>query len=93
MFPLVFEVTRSLTKYLTNLGKSSNPINAKELAGKFTTDAVATSAFGLEAKSFEDPNADFIRMGRKAISPTFWFNIRMLLIIIFPSLAKKIKLR
>ena len=37
----------------------------KDLIALFTTDLIATHAFGVQANSLENPNGDFRRNGRK----------------------------
>lgn len=45
---------------LTDKGKI---IDVKELATKFTTDVIGSTAFGLDTNSFKDPNAEFRKHG------------------------------
>ncbi|KAH8253578.1 hypothetical protein KR032_006083, partial [Drosophila birchii] len=69
MFPLIEEVGASMDAYLfqqplddKHLG--SFELEVKELCALFTTDVIATVAFGVRANSFKDPNGDFRRHGR-----------------------------
>lgn len=45
---------------LTDKGKT---IDVRELATKFTTDVIGSTAFGLDTNSFKDPNAEFRKHG------------------------------
>lgn len=95
MFPLIDCVGDKMLHYIENLPEatSSEGIETKELAAKFTTDVVASCAFGLDGKSFEDPQAEFREMGKKFISPSFWTGIKHMLIFIMPSLSNVLRIR
>lgn len=64
------------------------PFEAKELSAKFTTENIATCAFGLEGKCFEDPNAEFTILGREMFKVSTSEGIKRLLVLIIPALAK-----
>lgn len=49
---------------LTNNGQSFD-LELKEFCALYTTDVIATVAFGVEANSFNQPNGDFRRNGRE----------------------------
>jgi cytochrome P450 family 9 len=62
MFELVAKVCKQGTTTLKEKiikNETSNEIEFKELASKFTVDNIATCAFGIEVNSFEDPNNSF----------------------------------
>ena len=40
---------------------TSEILDAKDMFGKFTLDAIATSSFGIESNSYKDPNNIFRR--------------------------------
>ncbi|KAH8362010.1 hypothetical protein KR200_001666, partial [Drosophila serrata] len=69
MFPLIEEVGASMDAHLRQQPLDdehldSFELDAKELCALFTTDVIATVAFGVRANSFKDPNGDFRRHGR-----------------------------
>jgi len=62
-------------------------IEIKDLAIKFTTDVIASTAYGLEVNSFKDSNAEFCKYSKML----FYFSIRrayeMLAIFFTPNLV------
>lgn len=95
MYYLMTNVGKNLVEYLkkNSDGKGTNGLEAKELAAKFTTDVVATCAFGLEGKSFIEPNAEFRKMGKKFLHPSFFQALKHMVIFLMPSLAVLLKVR
>ncbi|KRT83904.1 cytochrome P450, partial [Oryctes borbonicus] len=94
MFPLMHAISQNMVKYIENEIKlGGNPFETKELAGKFTSDNVATCAFGMDGKSFEDPNSEFRSVGRRILQPSISLNIKMLLMTLFPACTKLLKIR
>jgi cytochrome P450 family 9 len=53
----------------TTLGKKGRQTyDMKQLFTRFTSDVIATSAFGIEVNSFEDMDNDFFKLGQKIIN-------------------------
>ncbi|XP_037941624.1 probable cytochrome P450 6g2 [Teleopsis dalmanni] len=72
MFYLVDEVGRSLNDYLLSqsLQENESKLNSfvlelKEFCALYTTDVIATVAYGVQANTFKNPNGDFRRNGRE----------------------------
>ncbi|KAB0805037.1 hypothetical protein PPYR_02007 [Photinus pyralis] len=64
MFPTLVRCSETLVKAI---GKS-NPIEAKELLGCFTTDVIGSCAFGVECDSFANPDSEFRRYGKSVFT-------------------------
>ncbi|KAH8405878.1 hypothetical protein KR215_011041, partial [Drosophila sulfurigaster] len=69
MLPLIDEVGCNLDAYLRqqplhNERMRCFDLEAKELCALFTTDVIATVAYGVQANSFTQPNSEFRRHGR-----------------------------
>ena len=65
----------------------------KSLFGMFTLDAIATTGFGIESNSFQDPDNRFREMalvliGAKKTWKSKFIMVRILLNVMFPRLAK-----
>lgn len=67
-------------------------MEVKELSGQYTTDLIATTAFGLQVNSFVDPNAPFRHYGRKIFEFTLRRSIEFTSIFFAPKVAKLFKL-
>ncbi|XP_017483610.1 PREDICTED: probable cytochrome P450 9f2 [Rhagoletis zephyria] len=92
MFELINQVAEDSTNYLHKLHSKEScngiELNLKDYATRFTNDAIASTAFGLQVNSFEEKDNTFYMLGRKATSFSFWMNLRLLLIIQCKGLAK-----
>uniref|UniRef100_A0A1Q3FK99 Putative cytochrome p450 6a1 n=1 Tax=Culex tarsalis TaxID=7177 RepID=A0A1Q3FK99_CULTA len=64
-FPAVLEVAQRFCAYLEHsyVGKDSAEI--RDAMARFTTDVIGSCAFGIECNSFEEPDNEFRRVGRK----------------------------
>ena len=54
--------SQNMEKYLVDCSKKNEEIDAKETFAKFSLDAIATSAFGIELDTFKDPDNVFAKM-------------------------------
>lgn len=90
MFPLVEEIGAELDKYLCNLalGSNTNVVEVKDICGHYTTDVIASIAFGVQANSLKDPNADFRRNGRKLFQFTAYRAFEFTTIFFLPQLVR-----
>lgn len=86
IFPIAESVSKNLTSYLER--HQGVPLNAKELFGKYTCDIVALYGFGMEGNSFADPNAQFLQIVRKFITPDSLQAIKLTISFFMPRLLK-----
>lgn len=91
MFPLVEEVLIKLEKYIDENKK--DPLEAREICAKFTTDVVSSCIFNADAESFTKEKPEIREMGKK------FFNFSPLTLAVFvlysivPSLQKLYKIK
>lgn len=76
MMPLMKECGENLQNFIKTV--LDEKAEAKEIAGKYTTDVIATCAFGISANSFVDPNSEFRVAGRKLAGDSFYRYIQAL---------------
>nr|QYA71971.1 cytochrome P450 [Anoplophora glabripennis] len=87
IFPLAENVSKNLVKYLEKQGHTA--IDAKDAFTKYSCDLVAVCAFGIEGNSFVDPNAEFLTLARKFVTPgTSLQGIKLTLALLMPQLIK-----
>lgn len=60
----------------------------KDLCANFTTDLIASTAFGLRVNSVHDPNATFRHYGRKIFDYNVFRGLEFLIIFFMPHLTK-----
>lgn len=60
---------------------------SKDFAARYTTDVIASCAFGVNANSINDPNSDFRRNGREIFDFTFFRTIEMTAIFYLPQVV------
>ncbi|XP_046382242.1 uncharacterized protein LOC124153185 [Ischnura elegans] len=70
---------------------SGTTMDSKSLLGKFTTDAIATCAFGLDVDSIRNPDNDFYQMGLRPFEPTLRQQMNIAIVFLFPTLVKVLK--
>ncbi|KAF7994760.1 hypothetical protein HCN44_004232 [Aphidius gifuensis] len=95
MFELMKEVGHDFDKHLESLGLEGEGKNIefKEISAKFTTDMIATTAFGLRANSLNDPDAEFRKEGKRIFSSGIYRNFELTSLFFLPQLLKPLGLR
>lgn len=93
MFQLVIDCAEVLKKYLENIAETGEPVEMKELLGRFTTDVIGTCAFGVEINSINEPESEFRTYGKQIFKPPdFLENAKLFFMVAFPKLSKMLKL-
>ncbi|KAG8239333.1 hypothetical protein J437_LFUL018962 [Ladona fulva] len=96
MFPTIGEVSGNLRAFLTekvdSAVESGYAVDLKDLCARYTTDSVASVAFGLQCDSIYDPEVEFRRMGRKLLEPTLFNAIMFLIMFEMPWLNRFLKI-
>ncbi|XP_049821971.1 cytochrome P450 6j1-like [Aethina tumida] len=94
LFPLIDNVSRKLVNYINKQIDANNPtLELKDVCTKTTLENVAISAFGLEAKCFENPESEFKQLADKFLTPGGVQSYKMMLIFIMPWLSKILSLK
>ncbi|XP_046629107.1 uncharacterized protein LOC124309484 [Neodiprion virginianus] len=68
MFFTVKDCSETLAAFVADKAKNSELVEVKDLVARFSTDVIASTAFGLDCKSIENPDVEFRKMGRKAFA-------------------------
>eukprot|EP00092_Neocalanus_flemingeri_P008738 GFUD01009411.1.p1 GENE.GFUD01009411.1~~GFUD01009411.1.p1 ORF type:complete len:510 (+),score=126.28 GFUD01009411.1:48-1577(+) len=92
MTPHIVMCGQQLEAYMTPLVEKGEELEARHIASLFTIDAMATSGYGLEINSFENPENTFRKMALTLVgAPGYGSSMdmmRMVFIMTAPSLAK-----
>ena len=83
-----------MENYLTSESRMNAEIDSKETFFRFAVDAIATSGFGLELNTFEEPNSTFVKQvkeiqrakGTESGSP--WEMFKLILAVNIPQIKK-----
>ncbi|KAJ9580922.1 hypothetical protein L9F63_023894, partial [Diploptera punctata] len=92
MFPLIQEVCEEFKDLVKN-NDNSGEFEARDLCARFTTDVVATCAFGIKGNSLKDPNSIFRQMGRELTNTGTMNTIKLMLLFFIPALSSILKIR
>ncbi|XP_032682977.1 cytochrome P450 9e2-like [Odontomachus brunneus] len=63
MFELVSKCSREFSEYLADHPEECSSVDTKEIFRRYTTDVIATSAFGISVNSLKDRNNEFFTRG------------------------------
>ncbi|XP_014481573.1 PREDICTED: cytochrome P450 6k1-like [Dinoponera quadriceps] len=90
MFELMLECGNNLDTYINSLGLKGNSktIEVKELAAKFTTDIIGSTAYGLNVNSLNNPNAEFRKYGKKIFEYNFFRGFEIMAVFFLPNLVR-----
>ena len=77
MLPLLREISNNLDHYIINNSKPNEEIDLKVLMGKFSMDAIASCAFGVDSGSLKDQTSEseFVRNAKKIFESFLRTNI------------------
>uniref|UniRef100_A0A1A9W7C2 Cytochrome P450 n=1 Tax=Glossina brevipalpis TaxID=37001 RepID=A0A1A9W7C2_9MUSC len=93
MFQLMNKVASGATDYLRQQQKKENPsqgleIDVKNFVTRYSSDIIASTAFGIEVNSFENYNNEFYLTGKKVTTFTFSQNLKFFFYIHLRKLMK-----
>ncbi|KAG5323020.1 CP9E2 protein, partial [Acromyrmex heyeri] len=94
MFTLMSECAMNFAKFLSTLSADKGDINMKDVCSKYTTDVIATCAFGIKVNSMKDPTNKFYIYGKEASNFRGVIrNIKFFFIGMFPRLGRILNLK
>ncbi|XP_020280495.1 uncharacterized protein LOC109853117 [Pseudomyrmex gracilis] len=92
MFILMSECAADFVKYLSELPVSDSDTNMKDAFTKYTTDVIATCAFGIKVDSMKDPENKFYVYGKELTNLTGLRALRFLFLRTFPKLSNLLRM-
>lgn len=87
MVRLMQEVAETFNKEVGKLADKKEDIELKDLFGKYTLDSMASSVFGVEIRSFENPSSPFITYAKQLSTFDFFDTLKMFPLLI-PGMSK-----
>jgi cytochrome P450 family 6 len=91
MFHTLVECGQNLEKCFEEHAHREDIIELKDILARFTTDVIASCAFGIQCNCLRNPNAEFRRWGRKLFEPSLNQNLRDILYFMVPTIAVALK--
>lgn len=91
VYPLIDHVCDRLTKFIGE--NMSEPFEAKELANKFTAEALSNCFYGIETKSLSNEESDLRKMSTRLTNPSGLTIFKVLLVAAVPVLKRILKVQ
>jgi len=92
MFGAVVECGKNLQTCLQKPASNGETIEIKEYLARYSTDVIASCAFGIQCNCLKNPEAEFRNWGRRVVQPTIKQRITGMLNVMWPSLVYSLKL-
>ncbi|EDW74201.1 uncharacterized protein Dwil_GK21513 [Drosophila willistoni] len=96
MFPIVTKVAEEMEKvFKDKVGNASGgkTLEVVDLVARYTADVIGTCAFGLKCNSLYEPKAEFVQIGRRAVTDRRYYGLLDFFIFGFPKLARRLHLK
>lgn len=93
LVPSMVSVSDRFVKYIEDTTKEQGALESKDISVRFTVENVINTAFGLEANCFEEGTSKFMDMSNKIFYPSLATSIRLMAVILFPTLSNLLDLR
>lgn len=85
MFHTVIKCGMELKEHLEKPADQGDMVEFRDVFAKYSTDIIASCAFGIECNCLKNPDAEFRKWGRRVLEPTFDAIVRGLLYLLVPS--------
>ncbi|PSN34610.1 putative cytochrome P450 6a14 [Blattella germanica] len=92
MFPNLVETGKELTAYLKAPAEKQEVLEIKDILARYSTDIIASCAFGIQCNCFKNPDSEFRVWGRKIFAPSFRSTFARLVSLLAPKLFPLLKL-
>jgi len=92
MFGAMVQCGKELQTCLQKPADNGETIEMKDILARYTTDIIASCAFGIQCNCLKNPNAEFRNWGRRIFESSFKARLFRNLITLLPSLSRYFKL-
>ncbi|KAJ9577523.1 hypothetical protein L9F63_005896, partial [Diploptera punctata] len=93
MFPTLVETGKELKKCLKTHAEHKEVIEIKDILARYSTDIIASCAFGIECNCLKNPDAEFRNWGRRIFETNLQRRIIRIIALTFPKLTDFIRIR
>lgn len=93
MFETISNTGTHLIDYLEDTIKSGEPMNAKDMAARFTADVIGACAFGLDCKALKTRDMTFINLSKETFGSSPLTLVYVLFITAFQDTARKLGMK
>lgn len=93
MFPTLVACGDPLKKFMEQAASREETVEVREILAQYTTNVIASVAFGIDIDCIADPDTDFRKYGRKVFEPTVKNALGTITQILFPQLMYLIKIK
>lgn len=88
MFSTVSAVSDDLIALVGKKSDNNEPVNMKELSGRFTSDAISQCAFGIECNSLKNENSEVLKHLYKVFDANGWMIVQILFVNSFQKFSR-----
>lgn len=93
MFSTLVDSGSTLQKYLIKIAESGFLLDVREISARYSTNVIASVAFGIEVDTITNPDNDFRKYGRRVFETDFWRGIRNIVGFIAPKLMIYLRIK
>ncbi|KAJ9577525.1 hypothetical protein L9F63_005898 [Diploptera punctata] len=88
MFPTMVQTGKELQEYLKTPADKQEVLEIKDLLARYSTDIIASCAFGIKCNCLKEPNAEFRVWGRKIFQPSLKGRVLQFINFLIPSFTR-----
>lgn len=93
MFSTLVECGDSLQKHIAQLADTQQLIEVRDVFARYSTNVIASVAFGIEIDCIQEPDSEFRRYGKKIFEISISNGLRSVISFISPSLMSLLHIR
>lgn len=91
MFGTISNTGTHLIEYFNDFISNGEPMNARDMAARFTADVIGSCAFGLDCKALKTKDTTFINFSKEAFGSSAFSLVYILFISSFQDTARKLR--
>lgn len=93
MFNLIIECADTFTEHVAMESKAGKIYNLKDIFGRYTTDVIATTSFGISVNSMKNRENEFFVFAKETMNLGTIVSLKMMIGMNFPNLSRLLGIR